>query len=62
MGNPPSGLDRGRFAKLRTDHGVLTMTTTELSLFLEGSELVGRQRLSPEVIPLARGIAVGDRM
>ena len=54
-------IDRGRFAKLRSDGDVITMTTTELALFLEGSELVGRKRLSPEVIPLAR-VAGVDRM
>ena len=42
-------LERGRFACLwKGPPGEpVALTTTELSLFLEGCELVGRQRLSP---------------
>jgi transposase len=44
-------LDKGRFAKLwAADDGVLTMTISELALFLEGSEFVGRRPLSPAAI------------
>jgi transposase len=48
-------LDKGRFAKLwrdegRGSHRALSMTMSELSLFLEGSELVGRRALSPPAI------------
>lgn len=43
-------LEKGRFAPLwkRDAQGVPTMTMSELSLFLEGSELVGKVSLSPE--------------
>ena len=46
-------MDKGRFAKLwRTERAaeVLSLTTSELSLFLEGSQLVGRKPLSPAPI------------
>jgi len=46
-------LDKGRFARLWGDgqegHSV-ELTTTELALFLEGSELVGRISLSPSPV------------
>jgi transposase len=43
-------LEKGRFAAPweRGAEGPLRWTMSELSLFLEGSELVGRIRLSPE--------------
>ena len=43
-------LERGRFACLwRSREGeVLQLSASELQLFLEGCELVGRMRLSPE--------------
>jgi transposase len=43
-------LEKGRFAAPweRRQEGALRWTMSELSLFLEGSELVGRIRLSPE--------------
>ena len=43
-------LERGRFACLwRSGEGeVLQLSASELQLFLEGCELVGRMRLSPE--------------
>lgn len=47
-------LERGRFAAPwnRTDDGVLTMSTTELTLFLEGSQMVFIGPLSPDdVVP-----------
>lgn len=43
-------LDKGNFARLWRDpdeYGCLELTTTELTLFLEGSELVGRISVSP---------------
>jgi len=45
-------LDKGNFAKLwRVDsHEVLTMTVSELALFLEGAQCVGRRALSPAAI------------
>ena len=44
-------LDKGRFAKLwKSDGGALSLTMSELSLFLEGSELVGKRALSPAPI------------
>lgn len=44
-------LERGTFAALwRKDGDVVRMTASELALFIEGSELIGRRRLSPEVV------------
>jgi transposase len=44
-------LDKGQFAKLWTvGGGALSMTMSELSLFIEGSEYVGRRALSPAAI------------
>ena len=46
-------MDKGRFAKLwRAERiaEVLSLTTSELALFLEGSQLVGRRALSPAPI------------
>jgi transposase len=42
-------LEKRRFARIRRPAGrpEFEMTTSELSLFLEGSEYVGRRRLSP---------------
>ncbi len=42
-------LEQGRFASLwaRAEDGAVRLTLSELSLFLEGSHLVGRQSLSP---------------
>lgn len=48
-------LERGRFAA-PWEHGgdgPLQLTMSELSLFLEGSRLVGKVRLSPEEVRLA---------
>lgn len=52
-------LERGRFAALWRDGDapVVRLTSTELSLYIEGCELVGRRTLSPHEIsptPLAR--------
>ena len=46
-------LDKGVFARLWRDPdelGSVELTTSELSLFLEGSELAGRVSLSPSAI------------
>lgn len=44
-------LERGRFAQLsRSDDGVVEMTSTELALFIEGCELIGRRALSPGIV------------
>lgn len=40
-------LERGRFADLWRADSVLELTASELSLFVEGCVLVGRQPLSP---------------
>jgi transposase len=47
-------LERGRFANLHATRSdgqtALTLTASELSLFIEGCNLVGRRPLSPDVI------------
>lgn len=45
-------LEKGRFATLWRDSSrkELTLTAAELQLFLEGSTLVGRVKLSPDAI------------
>ncbi len=45
-------LDKGKFAPLwnRRRQGGIEMTPSELALFLEGSEAVGRQTLSPPLL------------
>ncbi len=45
-------LEQGRFAALweRTEGTQIELTAAELSLFLDGCELVGRRRLSPPEI------------
>lgn len=45
-------LERGRFAHLwrDTSDGPLTLTVSELDLFLEGSTIVGRVALSPPAL------------
>lgn len=40
-------LERGRFADVWRAEGVLELTASELSLFVEGCVLVGKQALSP---------------
>ena len=52
-------LERGRFASLvRAGAETVRMTPSELQLFIEGCELVGRRALSPQPfdpVPLALG-------
>lgn len=44
-------LERGQFAKLWTDDGKsVQLTSTELALFIEGCDLVGRRALSPGIV------------
>ena len=44
-------LERGKFAMLsRGADGVVQLTSTELALFIEGCELVGRRTLSPSIV------------
>lgn len=44
-------LERGRFASLFRDDGkVIELTSSELALFIEGCELVGKRTLSPSVV------------
>ncbi|MGH2907596.1 MAG: IS66 family insertion sequence element accessory protein TnpB [Solirubrobacterales bacterium] len=44
-------LERGRFAPLwRDDATAVRLTATELALFIEGCELIGRRALSPEAV------------
>jgi len=51
-------LERGRFASpWREDGHIVRMTSSELALFIEGCELVGRRALSPAaVVPVPAGI------
>lgn len=53
-------LERGRFAALWRDEGVapVTLTVSELDLFLDGSALVGRVALTP---PLTQFVLASDR-
>ena len=44
-------LERGRFASLwRSDGATVHLTSTELALFIEGCDLVGRRTLSPGIV------------
>lgn len=44
-------LERGRFAALwRDDGAVVQLTASELALFIEGCDLVGRRVLSPGIV------------
>jgi len=44
-------LERGRFASVfRDDSDAVQMTATELALFIEGCDLIGRRTLSPSVV------------
>jgi transposase len=44
-------LERGRFASLFRDDGKsVQLTASELALFIEGCELVGRRTLSPGIV------------
>jgi transposase len=54
-------LARGRFASLwRDDGAAVRLTASELALFIEGCELVGRRALSPEAIVVTKSL-VSDR-
>lgn len=52
-------LERGRFASLWRESDRLELSAAELELFLEGSELVGKMRLVPAVVPLQRLLSRG---
>jgi transposase len=53
-------LERGRFASLlRKDGKTVRLTASELQLFIEGCDLVGRRTLSPE--PLEPFVLARDR-
>jgi transposase len=44
-------LEQGRFASLwREDKTVVRLTVSELALFIEGCDLIGRRALSPEPV------------
>jgi transposase len=44
-------LERGRFASLwREDATVVRLTASELALFIEGCDLIGRRALSPDAV------------
>lgn len=51
-------LERNCFAALWRDDGdVVTLTASELALFVEGCELVGHRKLSPAaIVPLPLGV------
>jgi transposase len=52
-------LERGRFASLfRDDARAIELTGSELALFIEGCELVGRRKLSPGIV---KPIALADQ-
>ena len=53
-------LSKGQFAKLRGSDGELRMTMSELALYLEGSELIARETLSPPALRL-KDLARFDR-
>ena len=55
-------LARGRFAPLwRDDANAAQLTASELALFIEGCELVGRRALSPEIVK-TKPLVVDRRM
>lgn len=55
-------LARGRFASLwREDGAAVRLTASELALFIEGCELIGRRTLSPEVV-IAKPLVVDRPM
>jgi len=54
-------LERGRFAMFRRDPGtgMVRLSASELALFIEGCELVGRQALTPDaIVPLPLSAAM----
>ena len=55
-------LAKGRFASLwREDGAAARLTASELALFIEGCELIGRRALSPEVV-IAKPLVVDRAM
>lgn len=52
-------LEKGRFASLWREQGVARLTSSELALFIEGCELVGRRSLSPTIVK--RNVLALDR-
>lgn len=56
-------LERGRFADLWSprDGGAVRMTSSELTLFIEGCALVGKNALSPPAI-VRNELAASDRV
>ena len=55
-------LARGRFASLwREDDAAARLTASELALFIEGCELIGRRTLSPELV-IAKPLVVDRPM
>ena len=55
-------LAQGRFASLwREDGAAARLTASELALFIEGCELIGRRALSPEVV-IAKPLVVDRAM
>lgn len=55
-------LEQGQFARLWRDDGVtaVKLTTTELALFIEGCDLVGRRALTPAAV-VAKSLASDRR-
>jgi transposase len=54
-------LEKGRFARLDPGPGPLCLSLSELGLFLEGCELVGKRPLSPPHL-LQKELAISSRM
>ena len=56
-------LEKGRFASFweRSEGGVVRLSRAELSLFLEGSQVVGRKRLVPREIT-QKDLAIRSRL
>lgn len=52
-------LEKGRFASLWREQGVVRLTSSELALFIEGCELIGRRSLSPTIVK--RNVLALDR-
>ena len=54
-------LEQGRFAALWRDDGTaLQLTTSELTLFIEGCDLIGQRGLSPrQILPESLGVEIG---
>jgi transposase len=54
-------LARGRFASLwREDAAAVRLTASELALFIEGCDLIGRRALTPDAIVVKKSL-VSDR-